>query len=120
MKAIIFIAAVFVYFQPHTESKSSSFVAQCLKNVYAPPVGKWGQEVLLSSCFGEDVGCKFSVHEKTREIPVRYQTKADQGEWKEYREGTFIKGQVIYVRAMSASVTGFGTTIKADCSCDCK
>lgn len=91
----------------------------CLKNVYAPPLGKWGQEVLLSSCFGENVGCKFSVYEKTGDVPVRYQTKADQEDWKEYREGTFIKGQTIYVRATSTSITGVGTAIKADCNCKC-
>jgi hypothetical protein len=47
-----------------------------LKNVYAPPPGKLGQEVLFSSFFGENEGCKLSVYEKTRGLPVRYQNQS--------------------------------------------
>ena len=92
----------------------------CFKNVYAPPLGKWGQEVQLVSCFGENVKCKFSVVKKTGDVLVRYQTKSGKEDWKEYKEGTFIKGQVISVRAVSTSITGVGTIIKVESSCDCQ
>lgn len=79
-----------------------------------------GQEVQLISCFGEDIKCKFSVFEKTGDVPVRFQTKTIGEERKEYREGTFIKGQVVCVCAASTSITGVGITIKVESSCNCE
>ena len=78
-----------------------------LYDLYAGPFGKFGAEKKVYSVFGENVGCKISIVENNAGGVISLKVhSSEDNKWKEYIEGTYIKGQVIKVKASCVSTRG--------------
>ena len=90
--------------------------ADKLVQLYAGP-SSWGPSLQVNECFGANPVTKFEEVESNVGGPIRYQARADSGQWTEAMPGVFLRGQVIDLRAKVAGGTGGYAKLRVSGTC---